>query len=141
MSKSHFASFLMDRESQGTPVSEAELKNVAHRLAMALVKRGFDAGEVFGSSTDLQGFAVATEACEILVDISPPEITFDRRWGLQVLLDDPGWFATTREERLGAMKRVEQAVHEALSNDLRAREIGWFLGEGRVSRQVSQPTP
>ena len=141
MSTSHFASFLMDRESQGKPVSEAELKDVAGRLATALAQRGFEVGEVFGSSTDLQGFAVASAACEILVDISPPEITFDKRWGLQVLLEDPGWFRTTREQRLGEMKRVEWAVHEALSNDLRAREIGWFVGEGRVSRQVSQPTP
>jgi hypothetical protein len=140
-SLSDFASFLLKREAQDQPISEAELRDAASRLRSALMKRGFEVGEIFGSSTDLWGFGIATEFCEILVDVSPPEITFDKRWGIQVLLSDPGWFRAVRERRTGEMKRVELAVHDALSNDFSASDVVWLLEPGRVNRRMRLPAP
>jgi hypothetical protein len=141
MSFADYASFMLRDRSSTEPVTESELKGFAERMRTALLKREFDVGDVFGSSTDLWGFGVQTEFCEVLVDVSPPEVTTDRRWGIQVMLSDPGWFKSTREKRISAIKRVEWALHEALLNELGTQDLYWLLEPGRVNRRPRQKTP
>lgn len=78
--------------------------------------------------------------CEVLVDVSAPETTFDKRRGLQGLLPDPGWFKATRERRAAEVNRVEWTIHEALLHDLATHDVVWLLGRGRIDRRVRQTT-
>jgi hypothetical protein len=39
------------------------------------------------------------------------------------------------------MKRVELAVHDALSNDFSASDVVWLLEPGRVNRRMRLPAP
>ncbi len=142
MAISSFASFMLDRSGRSGKVTEAELKDVASRLGAAVEMQGFSTSPVFGSSIDLWGFRVDLPSCEILVDVSPPEVTADGRWNGQVMLWDQGWFRATRAARLGQLKSVEWAVHKALLTDqICARGLVWLLGKGHIARRVPRPTP
>lgn len=57
----HCASFSFDGAGRCLPVSEKERRDAAARLATTVSKRGFDVGDVFGSSTDVWGVAVRAE--------------------------------------------------------------------------------
>jgi hypothetical protein len=122
-------------------VSEADLKGVAVMLRDAMRKRGFSVGDLFGSSTDVWGFSIDYEHYDISVGVSPNRLSKPQRWFVDVLLDDPGWFRSTRATRLSNMKLVEHAVHSALTTDLGAQHVAWFLGNGHIDRRQSQPEP
>lgn len=135
------ASFSLDRDRHGQPVSETELREIANCLRAGLKKCSFEVGGIWSSHEIYSGFPVGTGTCEIDVMSSPPEVTFNKRWCVSVGLTAPGWFRTTPETHLSDLKRAEWAVHEVLLNDLCALELFWSLGRGRWSRRRQSPTP
>jgi hypothetical protein len=135
----HFVDFSLDvlhRED----FSERELKDLTRRFQQSMERKGFEVGDLFGSSTDLWGFSVESDDCDILLGLSPDSKGEDR-WDVMFQLGDPGWFKNTREIRIGFLNRVEWGFHEALVSEFKARNLAWFLGKGRISRQMAQPTP
>jgi hypothetical protein len=83
-------SFSLDRDRNGQPVNEAELRDVANGLRAGLEKHCFEVGGIWGSVSGLLGFPVAAGTCEVDVMSSPPEVTFNKRWCVQVVLKAPG---------------------------------------------------
>lgn len=141
MAFADYASFRVNGRKTNGPVSEAELKEFVSRLRDALVKRSFDAGDIYGSATDMWGFNVETRSCEVLIGSSPPEITHDGKWDVQVMISQLGWFKKTRDKQFADLKRVEWAVHEALSVDLAVWDLDWLLEPGRVQNRARRATP
>ena len=133
--------FDLPSDFRASKVSEAELKGLATMLRELIRKRDFPVGDLFGSSTDVWGFSLDFEKYEIQVGVASNRLSKPQRWFADVVLDDPGWFKSTREGRLKQMKIVERIVHDALKTDLRARNVAWYLGKGRVDRRESQSEP
>lgn len=127
--------------SRGPNFKSADLKALASRLRSALAEVGFEVGDMFGSDIDLWGFTVAFGSFEVLVDVGRLDGSTDDNWSSELMIRDPGWFRSTREARLNELKTLEWAVHNALNDDLQAREIEWHLGKGRLRLGQGQPTP
>jgi hypothetical protein len=137
--KDAFALFTLHNVRHDDGFGASELVALAGQLKTALDKRGFEAGDVFGSSTDLQMFCIEIEDCEYSVGFSPDE-GGPTRWCAQAQLDDPGWLRSTRERRLATFKRLALAIHDALIHDFEARDIEWFF-DARVHRGRGTPLP
>lgn len=133
--------FDLPSDTRGSKATEGELKNLSVAFRESMRRRGLSVSEVFGSSTDLWGFSVDFGKHEILFSVSPNQLSKPQRWFADVLLDDPGWFKATRESRFEQMKLVERAVHSVLTTDLRARNVEWFLGKGRIDQREGRPEP
>jgi len=73
-----------------------------------------------------------TDGVDIGVGISPECRSDDDYWSVQVHLDDPGWFKSTRERRIAQIAPIEWAIHEALVSDLGGKIIEWHIGPGKV---------
>jgi hypothetical protein len=137
----HFALFTLSSIHHGPGFQGSDLKALANRLQKSFEARGFDVGEVFGSSTDLWMFSIDCDGFEISVGISPDYGTSDDRWCTQNQLVDPGWFTKARTERLTKLTQIDWATHDALIRDIGARDIEWHIGKGRIRRGEGQPTP
>jgi len=107
--------FDLPSDRRGQKISEADLKSVAAKLRDAMRKRCFAVGELIGSSTDLWGFSIDFGRHEILFSVSPNQLSKPQRWFADVLLDDVGWFKSTRDSRLAQMKSLERGIHDALT--------------------------
>ncbi|MBP6014138.1 MAG: hypothetical protein KBA31_18060 [Alphaproteobacteria bacterium] len=135
------AFFDLPQAARGPKLTEADLKNVATILRDAMRSQGFDAGDLLGSSTNLWGFSIEFSRHDVLVSVSPDRHVLPERCYAEVVLYHPGWLSATRAQRLVDMKRVERALHEALTGDLSAANVEWFTGKGRALDKRPRPEP